>query len=113
MFMFNPPHPSEIVRKHWLKALDLTVTEAAKGLGVTRKTRSSILLPPLRRHRRDGAAVVESVWERAGAPLADATCLPSAASPAPREDAARKAVLHRGEGRMEAAAQGDQSSLTK
>jgi addiction module HigA family antidote len=43
MDMYNPPHPGEIVREDCLKALDLTVTEAAKGLGVTRKTLSSIL----------------------------------------------------------------------
>ena len=36
MDMYNPPHPGEIVREDCLKALDLTVTEAAKGLGVTR-----------------------------------------------------------------------------
>ncbi len=41
--MYNPPHPGEIVREHCLKALDLSVTEAAKGLGVTRKTLSPIL----------------------------------------------------------------------
>ena len=43
MEMYDPPHPGEIVREDCLKALDLTVTEAAKGLGVTRKTLSSIL----------------------------------------------------------------------
>src|SRR5271156_7106969 len=43
MEMYNPPHPGEIVREDCLKALDLSVTEAAKGLGVTRKTLSSIL----------------------------------------------------------------------
>lgn len=43
MDMHNPPHPGEIVREDCLKALHLTVTEAAKGLGVTRKTLSSVL----------------------------------------------------------------------
>ena len=43
MDMYNPPHPGEIVREDCLKALDLSVTEAAKGLGVTRKTLSAIL----------------------------------------------------------------------
>jgi addiction module HigA family antidote len=43
MIMHDPPHPGEIVRDDCLKALDLTVTEATKGLGVTRKTLSSIL----------------------------------------------------------------------
>jgi antitoxin HigA-1 len=43
MEMYDPPHPGEIVREDCLKALDLSVTEAAKGLGVTRKTLSSIV----------------------------------------------------------------------
>lgn len=43
MEMHDPPHPYEIVRTDCLKALNLTVAEAAKGLGVTRKTLSSIL----------------------------------------------------------------------
>ncbi len=43
MDMYDPPHPGEIVREDCLKALNLSVTEAAKGLGVTRKTLSSSL----------------------------------------------------------------------
>jgi len=43
MDMYDPPHPGEIIREDCLAALHLSVTEAAKGLGVTRKTLSSIL----------------------------------------------------------------------
>ena len=43
MKMYNPPHPGEIIREDCLKALDLSVTEAAKGLGVTRKALSELL----------------------------------------------------------------------
>lgn len=43
MKMRNPPHPGEILRELWLEPLDLTVTEAAEALGVSRKTLSSIL----------------------------------------------------------------------
>jgi len=43
MAMFNPPHPGETVRELCLKPLGLTVTDAAKGLGVSRKTLSSLL----------------------------------------------------------------------
>lgn len=43
MPMKNPPHPSEIVRKNCLEPLDLTVTEAAEGLGVSRKLLSALL----------------------------------------------------------------------
>jgi addiction module HigA family antidote len=43
MSMHNPPHPGEIVREFCLAPLDLSVTAAASGLGVTRKTLSSVL----------------------------------------------------------------------
>jgi antitoxin HigA-1 len=43
MLMHNPPHPGEILRELCLKPLGLSVTEAAKALGVSRKTLSSIL----------------------------------------------------------------------
>ncbi len=41
--MFNPVHPGEVIRELCLEPLNLTVTEAAKGLGVTRKTLSELL----------------------------------------------------------------------
>ena len=41
--MYNPPHPGEILKKLCLEPLGITVTEAAKALGVSRKTLSSIL----------------------------------------------------------------------
>lgn len=43
MLMHNPPHPGEVLRELCLEPLGLTVTEAAKGLGVSRKTLSTIL----------------------------------------------------------------------
>jgi addiction module HigA family antidote len=43
MLMHNPPHPGEILKTLCLEPLNLTVTEAAKALGVSRKTLSSIL----------------------------------------------------------------------
>ncbi len=43
MLMYNPPHPGEILRELCLAPLGISVTAAAKGLGVTRKTLSSIL----------------------------------------------------------------------
>lgn len=43
MKMHNPPHPGEILRELCLKPLEISVTEAAEALGVTRKTLSSIL----------------------------------------------------------------------
>lgn len=43
MKMHNPPHPGEVLRELCLKPLGVTVTEAARALGVSRKTLSSIL----------------------------------------------------------------------
>jgi addiction module HigA family antidote len=43
MEMHDPPHPGEIIREDCIKPLGLTVTAAAEGLGVTRKTLSAIL----------------------------------------------------------------------
>jgi len=43
MLMHNPPHPGEVLRNLCLEPLDLSVTEAAKALGVSRKTLSAIL----------------------------------------------------------------------
>ncbi len=41
--MFNPPHPGEIIKELCLEPLNITVTEAAKALGVSRKTLSELL----------------------------------------------------------------------
>ncbi len=43
MRMHNPPHPGEVLRELCLKPLDLSVSEAARALGVSRKTLSTIL----------------------------------------------------------------------
>ena len=43
MRMYNPPHPGDIIREFCIEALDLSVTDAANFLGVTRKTFSSLL----------------------------------------------------------------------
>lgn len=41
--MFNPSHPGEVIRELCIKPLGLTVTKAAKALGITRKTLSELL----------------------------------------------------------------------
>ena len=43
MGMHQPPHPGEVIRELCIEPLGLTVTEAAKGLGVSRKTLSALL----------------------------------------------------------------------
>jgi addiction module HigA family antidote len=41
--MFNPPHPASILREDVLPALGLTVSEAARQLGVSRVALSRVL----------------------------------------------------------------------
>ncbi|KAA9132672.1 HigA family addiction module antidote protein [Marinihelvus fidelis] len=41
--MFNPPHPGESIREDILPALGLSVTEAARQLGVSRVTLSRLI----------------------------------------------------------------------
>ena len=43
MQMFNPPHPGEILREDCLAPLSMTVTDAAKNLGVSRQALSELL----------------------------------------------------------------------
>jgi addiction module HigA family antidote len=43
MQMHNPPHPGQVLRELCIEPLGLSVTEAAEGLGVTRKTLSAVL----------------------------------------------------------------------
>lgn len=43
MTMKNPVHPGRIVRHDCLEPLGLTVTEAAKVLGVTRQTLNNVI----------------------------------------------------------------------
>jgi addiction module HigA family antidote len=41
--MHNPPHPGEVIKELCLDPLGLTVTAAAEGLGVSRRTLSTLL----------------------------------------------------------------------
>jgi antitoxin HigA-1 len=43
MRMFNPPHPGEIILDMCLQPLGLTITAAAKGLKISRKTLSELI----------------------------------------------------------------------
>lgn len=43
MMMHNPPHPGEVLKTLCLEPLELSVTDAAKSLGISRKTLSSII----------------------------------------------------------------------
>jgi len=41
--MYDPPHPGEVLMETYLGPLELTVTEAAKMLGIGRQALSSII----------------------------------------------------------------------
>lgn len=43
MPMKNPPHPGQIVRQDCIEAAGLSITEAAKGLGVTRQALNNLV----------------------------------------------------------------------
>ena len=43
MAMHNPSHPGEVLKELWLEPMGMTVTDAAKRLGVARKTVSKII----------------------------------------------------------------------
>jgi antitoxin HigA-1 len=43
MRMHNPPHPGEVLKSLCLEPLGLTVSDAARALGVSRKTLSGIV----------------------------------------------------------------------
>ena len=43
MTMYNPPHPGEIIKEFCVEPLNINVTEAARALGVARKTFSALL----------------------------------------------------------------------
>jgi antitoxin HigA-1 len=43
MTIHNPPHPGEVLRGLCLQPLGISVTVAARGLGVTRKALSELL----------------------------------------------------------------------
>ena len=43
MPMYNPPHPGEVIRTEIIEANGLTVTDAAKVLGVSRQALSGLL----------------------------------------------------------------------
>jgi addiction module HigA family antidote len=43
LHMHNPPHPGEVIRELCLQPLGISVTAAAKALGVSRKTLSELL----------------------------------------------------------------------
>ncbi len=55
MGMFKPPHPGETLREDVLPALGLTVTEAARQLGVSRVAQEATAARAARRLSRSSA----------------------------------------------------------
>ena len=43
MGMHNPPHPGGVLRRQWIEPLGISITQAAKRLGVSRKALSELV----------------------------------------------------------------------
>jgi addiction module HigA family antidote len=43
MKMYNPPHPGEVIKGLWLDPMDISITDAAQAMDVSRKTLSKII----------------------------------------------------------------------
>lgn len=43
MQMFNPAHPGEVLKEAYLDPLDMTITEFARRIGITRKCASEFV----------------------------------------------------------------------
>ena len=43
MRMHNPPHPGGVLLRQWIKPLGISITQAAKHLGVSRKALSELV----------------------------------------------------------------------
>ena len=56
MGLFGPPHPGGIVRRQCLEPLGLTVTRAARELGVSRQALSKLV------NERTGMSVEMAIW---------------------------------------------------
>ena len=77
--MHNPPHPGEVIKELCLDPLRLTVTAAAEGLSISRRTLSALLnghagISP------HGNPIVEGVRAFTGELAAAATAIRSVAS---------------------------------
>ena len=91
MDMFNPPHPGETLREDVLPALGLSVTEAARQLGVSRVALSPVLTAKAagaiawaRRPAVRPAGGMESAVRRPPPRLWDWVGCPSTRRPPPR-----------------------------
>ncbi len=43
MRMYNPPHPGGVLLRQWISPLGISITQAAKHLGVSRKALSELV----------------------------------------------------------------------
>lgn len=43
MHMHNPPHPGEVLKELYITPLNLTITDVAQGIGITRKAVSELV----------------------------------------------------------------------
>ena len=43
MKMYNPPHPGEIIKELWIEPLNISITQAANAMDLSRQTLSKIV----------------------------------------------------------------------
>lgn len=43
MKMYNPPHPGELIKGLWLDPLDISITDVAEAMRISRKSLSKII----------------------------------------------------------------------
>ena len=92
MRMLNPVHPGRFLRTEIIEAHDLSVTEAAKILRVSRPTLSSLLNAKAGLSGRNGPALREGVRRRYGYPHENAEFLRYRPHAQPREEDSRRAL---------------------
>jgi transcriptional regulator with XRE-family HTH domain len=66
MNMKKPPHPGRIIRQEWIEPLGLTITDAAKRLGVKRQTLNNFLNGKPRDLRRNIHKALKGLWQPSG-----------------------------------------------
>ena len=79
MLMHDPPHPGAFIRRQCLEPLGLAVTEAAKGLAVSRNTLCDAAQRPARNFSRNGHPPLAGLRRQSGELVAAAVAIRSLA----------------------------------
>ena len=66
MEMYNPPHPGQLLREGYMKPLNLSISELALKLGMSRKCLSEIINGKARISTETALKIEKSLKSRAG-----------------------------------------------